>query len=397
MQAPTRRRFLAGSAATLAAAAVPHRIAFGQAAPVKIGILLPYSGTYASLGESITAAFKLRLAEAGTTIAGRPVELIELDSEAAPPKAPQNTKRLVQRDGVDFLVGPVHSGVALAMAQTLRGQDRPLMIIPNAGANQLTRERCAANIFRTSFSNWQTSWPCGKLVADDGHKTLVTITWKYAAGQQHAAAASDHFTNLGGEVMEQIFVPFPDVEFQAHLSQIASLKPDAVFAFFSGGGAVKFVRDYAAAGLKDRIPLYANGFLTDEGVLPAQGEAAEGIKTSMHWAATLDNPANARFKTAYREATGKNADVFAVQGYDTGTLIVRALEAVQGDTDATDEMVQAMERFEFANSPRGVWRLSAARNPIQDFYARRVENGANVILGLAAKALDDPGTGCSSA
>lgn len=393
---PTRRRFLAATAATAAAATfAPTRHVTGQPAPVRIGILLPYTGTYASLGESITDGLKLRLAEAGETVAGRPLEFIQLDSEAAPPKAPQNTRRLVQREQVDILVGPVHSGVALAMAKVLQGQTRPLMIIPNAGANQITRDWCAPNIFRSSFSNWQTSWPCGKIIADDGHKTMIAITWKYAAGEQHATAASDHFESLGGRVVEQIYVPFPDVEFQAHLSEIAAREPDAVFSFFSGGGAVKFVRDYAAAGLKDRIPLYGNGFLTDEGVLPAQGDAAAGIRTSMHWAATLDNPANVRFKPAFSKATGRPANVFAVQGYDTGTMIVRALEAVDGDTDAMDDMIRALEAAEFADSPRGTWRMSAAHNPIQDFYAREVRGGENVILGVSAAALNDPATGCT--
>jgi len=236
---PSRRRFLAATAAAAATAAfAPGRFAIAQSAPLKIGLLLPYSGTYTLLGESITEALRLRLAEAGNGIAGRPVEVIQVDSESDPAKAPQNTKRLVQREEVDILVGPVHSGVALAMAKVLKGQTSPLMIIPNAGANQLTREWCAPNIFRSSFSNWQAAWPCGKLIADDGHKKLVTITWKYAAGEELIGAAVDNFKAHGGEVIEQIFVPFPDVEFQAHLSQIAALKPDAVFTFFSGGAAV---------------------------------------------------------------------------------------------------------------------------------------------------------------
>ncbi len=395
---PSRRRFLAGAAATGAIAStgfVPTRFAIGGQAPVKVGILLPYSGTYASLGEAITNGMKMRIEQAGGTLGGRPVEYIAIDSEASPPQAPRHTKKLVIKDQVDFLVGPVHSGVALAMAQVVAGRDKPIMIIPNAGANALTRGQCARNIFRASFSNWQTCYPCGQVMADDGHKTVVTMTWKYAAGNEIMAAGTELFKEFGGAVIKDIRVPFPDVEFQAHLSEIAALKPDAVLAFFSGGGAIKFVKDYAAAGLKDSIPLYGPGFLT-EGLTEGQGAAAEGIKTTLHYARTLDTPVNRMFLEAYKKAYNKEADVFAVQGFDTGSLLLQAIDATEGDTgaDASPAMIEALSAAEVPDSPRGPWRMSEAHNPIMDIYLRQVEGGVNKILGVASRDLEDPATGC---
>jgi branched-chain amino acid transport system substrate-binding protein len=183
------------------------------------------------------------------------------------------------------------------------------------------------------------------------------------------------------------------VEFQAYLSEIASIKPDAVFSFFSGGGAVKFVKDYAAAGLKDNIPLYGPGFLT-EGVSKAQGAAAEGIKTTLHYAANLDNAANKKFRADYQKAFGKAANVFSVQGYDTGSLLLLAMAAVGGDTGATQEIIAVMAGATISDSPRGSWKMSKAHNPIQDIYLRQVKNGENLVLGIAAKALEDPAKGC---
>jgi branched-chain amino acid transport system substrate-binding protein len=395
---PSRRGFLAGAAAVGVAAGtglLPARFAIGGEAPVKVGILLPYSGTYASLGQAITDGMKLRIEQAGGTLGGRPVEYIAIDSEASPPRAPQHTKKLVIKDQVDFLVGPVHSGVALAMAKVVSGRDKPIMIIPNAGANALTRELCAPNIFRSSFSNWQTCYPCGRVMADDGHKTVVTMTWKYAAGDEIMDAGTELFKEYGGTVIKDIRVPFPDVEFQAHLSEIAALKPDAVLAFFSGGGAVKFVKDYAAAGLKDSIPLYGPGFLT-EGLTEAQGAAAEGIKSTLHYARTLDTPANRMFLEAYQKAHGRDADVFAVQGYDTGSLLLQAISATGGETGngAGVTMIEALSSAEVPDSPRGPWRMSRAHNPVMDVYLRQVEGGVNRILGVASKDLADPATGC---
>jgi len=396
----SRRRFISGAAATagLAAASsfVPTRFAIGATAPVRVGILLPYSGTYAMLGNSITNAFKMRIEQAGGKLGGRAVEYVALDSEMSVPKAPTNTNKLVKKEKVDFVVGPVHSGIAAAMAKIIGPREAPIMIVPNAGNNAITGGLCAPNIFRTSFSNWQPAYPGGKVMADDGHKTCVTIAWKYAAGVQMMAAGKDNFEKHGGNVVKDIPVPFPKVEFQAALSEIASIKPDCVFAFFSGGGAVKFVKDYAAAGLKDNIPLYGPGFLT-EGASKAQGAAAEGIKTTLHYAADLDNPVNKRFRADYKDAFGGDANVFSVQGYDTGTLLSQAMALVKGDTGATQELVAAMETAEIIDSPRGAWKMSKNHNPIQDIYLRQVKSGQNLVLGVAAKGLEDPDAGCKMA
>ncbi len=399
---PSRRRFLAGTAATAGLAAAgsfaPTRFVTAAKAPVKIGILLPYSGTYAMLGNSITNALKMRIEQAGGMLGGRPVEYIAIDSEMSVPKAPTNTNKLIKKEEVDFLVGPVHSGIAQAMARIVGPRGTPIMIVPNAGSNLVTGTLCAPNIFRTSFTNWQPAYPGGKVMADDGHKTCVTIAWKYAAGRQMMDAGADNFQKHGGTVVRDIEVPFPKVGFQAYLSEIASIKPDAVFSFFSGGGAVKFVKDYAAAGLKDKIPLYGPGFLT-EGVSKAQGPAAEGIKTTLHYAANLDNAANKRFRADYVKAFGEKPgpNVFAVQGYDTGSLLVMTLDAVGGDTGATKEIIAAMADATIADSPRGSWKMSKAHNPIQDIYLRQVKDGQNLVLGIAVEALEDPATGCEMA
>jgi branched-chain amino acid transport system substrate-binding protein len=158
---------------------------------------------------------------------------------------------------------------------------------------------------------------------------------------------------------------------------------------------VKFVKDYAAAGLKENVPLLASGFLTD-GLLDAEGEAAEGIVTVLHYADDLDNPADRRFRAAYRERYGEEPDLHSVQGYDTGVLLIEALTAVQGNTGDQAGLIAAMENVEL-DSPRGKVTFSKAHNPIQDIYLREVKDGANRLIKVAAPALDDPATGCEMA
>jgi branched-chain amino acid transport system substrate-binding protein len=390
----SRRSILAGLAAGAGLAAFPAPFVLAKAAKVKVGILLPYSGTYASLGHNITDAMKLAFAAVGNKLGGREIELVQVDSEADPAKATANTNKLVVGEKVDFLTGPVHSGVAMAMAKIAK-EEGTITIVSNAGADAVTRQMCAPNIFRTSFSNWQACFPMGAVMAQRGHKKVVSITWNYAAGKEMIGAFRDGFERAGGAVTKEILIPFPNVEFQANLTEIAALKPDAVFTFFSGGGAVKFVKDYAEAGLKASIPLYGAGFLT-EGTLQAQGAAAEGILTTLHYADSLELPRNHDFRKAFKAATGRDADVFAVQGYDTAQLLMAAMDAVKGDTRARKEMIAAMEGATI-DSPRGRFGFSKSHNPVQDVYLREVRNGDNAVIGIAQKAAADPGTGCKLA
>jgi branched-chain amino acid transport system substrate-binding protein len=376
----------------LAAALVAAPLAAAAQAPkLKVGLMLPYSGTYAALGNAITNGFKLAVEEGGGKLGGREIEIVSVDDESDPAKAPDNANKLIKRDRVDVLVGTVHSGVALAMAKVAR-DNGTLLIIPNAGAGDLTGPLCAPNIFRTSFTNWQPGYAMGKVAAEQKKKTAVTFTWKYAAGEESVAGFKEAFEAGGGKVLKSLALPFPQVEFQSYLTEIAALKPDVVYVFFAGGGAVKFVKDYAAAGLKASIPLYGAGFLTD-GTLEAQGEAAQGVLTTLHYADGLQNAKDAWFRAAYAKAFKAEADVYAMQGYDAAQLLAFGLAAVGGDTSKRKQLVQAMEAARI-ESPRGAMTLSRAHNPVNDIYLRKVEGKENKVVGVAAKALADPARGC---
>jgi branched-chain amino acid transport system substrate-binding protein len=353
--------------------------------------MLPYTGTYAALGTSITNAFKLAIAENGGKVAGREIEYFTVDDESDPAKAPENANKLVKRDQVDVLVGTVHSGVALAMAKIAR-DNNTLLIIPNAGADDITGPLCAANIFRTSFSNSQLGIAMGKVMAEQKKKTAVTFTWDYAAGKESTGGFKEGFEQGGGKVVKEMFLPFPQVEFQSYLTEMAALKPDVVYVFFAGGGAVKFVKDYAAAGLNKTIPLVGPGFLTD-GTLEAQGESAQGLLTTLHYGDGLNNPKNNAFRAAYMKAYKSEPDVYAVGGYDAAQLLIVGMNAVKGDTSKRAELVKAMEGAKI-DSPRGPLALNKGHNPIHDIYLRKVEGKENKVVGVAVKNLTDPPRGC---
>jgi len=369
---------------------------FGVAAqstsgPVKVGLMLPYTGTFAALGNAIENGFKLYVQEQGGKLGGREIEYVKLDDESQPPKATENVNKLIKRDNVDVLVGTVHSGVALAMAKAAKDNDT-LLIIPNAGADAITGPMCAPNIVRSSFSNWQPGYAMGVVAGKKGVKKAMTITWNYAAGAESVKGFAEALEKSGGKVTKELNLPFPNVEFQALLTEIAAQKPDAVYAFFAGGGAVKFVKDYAAAGLNKTIPLYGPGFLTD-GTLQAQGEAAQGMLTTLHYADNLDTPKNNAFRKAYAIAYKSNADVYAVQGYDAAQLLGAGLKAVNGDLKKRDQLTKAMHSVTI-DSPRGKFKLSAAGNPVQDIFLREAKGENNEFVSIAVKALADPARGC---
>ena len=278
--------------------------------PIKVGLMLPTSGTFAELGKTVANGFKLYVSENGGKLAGRMVQYVELDDESDPSKANENANKLVKRDRVDVLVGTIHSGVAMTMARVARDTNT-LMIVPNAGAAEITGSMCAPNVFRTSFSNWQPGYASGLLAARK-HKTAVTISWKYAAGDESVRGFREGFEKGGGKVIKDLNLPFPNVEFQPLLTELATIKPEAAYVFVAGAGQVKFVRDYAAAGLKNSIPLYG-AFIT-EGTLAAQGDAASGLQTALHYADGLKNPKNDAFIASYKKTFNATPDVFAVQG-----------------------------------------------------------------------------------
>lgn len=377
---------------TIATAIAAAGLTSAQAADkIKVGFMLPYTGTYASLGNAITNGFKQYVAENGGKLGGREIEYYTVDDESDPAKATENANKLVKRDKVDLLVGTVHSGVALAMAKVAR-ENKTLLIVPNAGADEITGPLCAPNVFRSSFSAWQPSYAMGEVMAKRGIKKVVTVTWKYSFGLQSVDGFKEAFSKAGGKVEKDMTLPFPNVEFQPFLTEIAAIKPDAVFVFFAGAGAAKFVKDYAAAGLNKSIPLYGPGFLTD-GNLDAMGDAGKGVQTTLHYADSLDNPKDKAFRLAYVKAYKQQPDVYAVQGYDAAQLYQAGLAAAGGDASKREVVIKGMEAARI-DSPRGAFTLSRAHNPVQDIYLREVQGGQNKVVSTAVKSLADPARGC---
>ncbi|MGH2542056.1 MAG: ABC transporter substrate-binding protein, partial [Ardenticatenaceae bacterium] len=281
---------------------------------LKIGLLLPASDIYAVLGESITQGMQLAFAEVDDEVGGRSIEIISEDEGTQPDAALQKARKLVEQDQVGLVAGIVSSGVANTVRDYFHDNQK-LLLIANAGANALTRERMSPYIFRASFSNWQSNWQMGTWAAENVGKRALLSAPDYAAGHEMLSAFSNSFEAAGGEVVQVQLTPFPNIGDPApFMAQIRDAAPEFVYAFYAGAAAVAFVNAYADFGLADTIPLTGAGFMVEQDVLPRLGAAALGVRSALHWASSLTNAENIAFATAFQERTGKQADVYAVQG-----------------------------------------------------------------------------------
>ncbi len=362
----------------------------GGEEPIRIGVVLPYSGVYGQLGQDITDGMNLYLEEQGSEVAGRPIELIQEDTEADPQVGVEAARTLIERDEVSVLTGTVSSAVALGVID-LAERDQIPFVVSNATANDVTR-RGAKYVFRTSASSWQVSHPMGEWLVENGIENVYMSVPDYAAGYEVADGFKEGFTAAGGNLVGESYPPLGTTDYSTYLTTIRQASPQAEWSFYAGTDAVSFVRQYAEAGLKEDIPLYGSGYMVEADTIEAQGEAAEGIRTGLFYAITLDNPENTQFVENFNSQYDRDPSTYAMQGYDTAQLIVKALEATEGDTDP-DTLVDAMENVEF-NSPRGPVRFDENHNPIQNIYIReaREENGTieNVVIDTI-EDVQDPG------
>src|SRR5690349_18393404 len=220
----TRRLVISRGAALVGAASTGlllPQIARAQSNKIRVGFMLPYTGTFAQLGVAIENGVRMAITEKGGKLGGREIEWFKVDDEAEPSKGVENATKLVQRDKVDVLIGTVHSGVQMGIQRVVR-ESGTLCLIPNAGVHAATRSLCAPNVFRTSFTNSQPTLALGQAMMAKGHKKAVWITWKYAAGDEAFEGFKESYTKAGGTIVKELGLPFPNVEFQALLTEIRS-------------------------------------------------------------------------------------------------------------------------------------------------------------------------------
>jgi branched-chain amino acid transport system substrate-binding protein len=333
---------------------------------IKIGVIVTLSGPAAALGQQVRDGFALGVKELGGKMGGKDVDIVAIDDELKPDAAVTKVKGLLERDKVDFVVGPIFSNILQAIHKPVT-DTKTFLISPNAGPSSYAGKECSPFFYVTSYQNDQVHEILGKVAQDRGYKRVYLLVPNYQAGRDSAAGFK---LDYKGEIVEESYMPLGTLDFQPELSKISSLKPDAVFTFMPGGMGVNLVKQYRQAGLADSIPVLS-AFTVDESTLPAQQDAAVGMFGGADWAPNLDNPQSKKFVAGYETAYNAVPGTYAMQAYDTAMLIDSVVKAVKGDLSNKDAVAAALRKADFT-SLRGGFKFNMNGYPIQDFYLTKV-------------------------
>ena len=367
---PSRRKFIvATGAATVLGGYAPGLLAQSKA-PLKLGALNSYSKVFAALGNANLNGMNLYLEENGGSFAGRKVEIIKEDDEINPQVGLQKLKKLVESDKCDLITGIQASNVAMAAVDYFR-QSKAFFLCSGAGVTALSYVK-VPYFFRCSLSARTLNTTMGDWYYDNVGKDAVFISSDFTAGYTTRDEFKSTFLPRGGKVTKEIFVPLGNNDFSAYLADIRSIGPAGVYSFFAGTDAVRFVKQYAEYGVKAKSRLCGSGFIADSDTLPAQGRDALGIVNTLHYADTLDNPANVKFVAAYLAKYKEYPSVYSEYGYVAAQLLHDALKAVDGNTQDKDKLRAALLALKI-NAPRGPFSFDPnTQSSIHNIYIREV-------------------------
>ena len=366
----SRRLFVASTVASTVAAAFVRTPAFA-AETVKVGLILPMTGPFASTGRQVQAGINAFQALKGNTAGGKTVEVVLRDDGGVADQTRRIAQELITSDGANLLMGFGLTPLALSVAPLLSQAKIPA-IITSATTSIITSK--SEYYARTSMAGPQSAVPVAAWAMENGIKKTVTLVTDYGPGIDIEKGYVDAYKEKGGEIVESIRVPLQNPDFAPFLQRVLDAKPDALFVFVPSGQGAIFMKQFAERGLKDAgIKLIATGDVTDDGLLQGMGPAALGVITGHFYSANHDSPENKAYVAEVRKANNNMRPNFmSVGGYDAMQLTYLALEKTGGDTDGT-KLIEAMKGQSWV-SPRGSMSIDAGtRDPIQDIYIREVK------------------------
>lgn len=374
----TLRRTILSGMLGLALAGSTSTLALAQDA-LKIGLILPMTGPFASTGRQIDAAVKLFLAQQGAVHGGRKLEVVLKDDTGNADQTRRLAQELVVNDKVAVLAGFGLTPLAMATAQIATQAKVPQIVMAAATA---TITEASPYIVRTSFTLPQASEPMADWAAANGVKKVFTVVTDYGPGIDAETSFANKFKGAGGTV-ESVRVPLRNPDFAPFLQRVSEAKPDALFVFVPSGVGAQFMKQFVERGLdKAGVRLIGPGDVVDDDILEGMGEVALGTITTHHYSAAHDSPANKAFVQAFQKANpGMRPNFMAVGGYDGMVLIARALEATKGDATG-DKLIAAMKGASW-ESVRGPVTIDPdTRDIIQNIYVRKTEKVGSELFNV---------------
>jgi len=358
---------------------------------LKIGLVLPMTGPFASTGKQIDAAVKLYLAQNGATVAGRKVEVILKDDGGVADATRRLSQELVVNDKVVVLAGFGLTPLAFATAPVATQSKTPMVVM--AAATSSVTER-SPYIVRTSFTLPQVTVAVAEWANKNKLKKFVTLVSDYGPGIDAEKTFKERVQLNGGQVIAELRVPVANPDFAPFLQRVRDAQPEALFVFVPSGVGSAFMKQFAERGLdKAGIRLIATGDLVDDDILNNMGDVALGVVSSHHYSAAHPSAMNKKFVEAFGKANGgMRPNFFAVSGYDGMRVIMEGLKATKGA--GGDALLDAMKGQVF-ESPRGPVLIDAqTRDIVQDVYVRKVERVGGQLYNVefdVQTAVKDPG------
>jgi len=337
---------------------------------VKVGLILPMTGPFASTGRQVEAGINAYMALNGDTVAGKKIEVVLRDDGGGADQTRRIAQELVVNDGVKLLMGFGLTPLAMSVAPVLNQAKIPA-IITSATTSAIMPQ--SQYYVRTSMAGPQSAVPVATWAVQNNLKRVVTLVSDYGPGIDIEQGFTNQFKKEGGTIVEAIRVPLANPDFAPFLQRVRDAKPDAVFTFVPAGIGAQFMKQYIDRGLADAgIKLIATGDVTDDDLLNGMGPAAKGVITGHFYSALHDSPENKAFVEQVKKANNMRPNFMAVGGYDAMALAYAALKKTDGDTDGT-KLVEAMKGMSWM-SPRGPITIDpATRDIVQDIYMREVK------------------------
>jgi branched-chain amino acid transport system substrate-binding protein len=345
-----------------------------SSAPIKIGVNLPLSGVFALVGHEANKGVSMFLDSIGGTVAGRKIEVIFEDETVHVNTAVSKVRKLLESDGVSALLGGVATPVIYATVPMMIKAKTPYIVTVGGGSEISRKSKRNPYTFRTSYNIWSETYPFARWAVQNGIKSAYIFCPDYAAGKEFSDAFKAGFKSAGGTISGESFAPLSTTDFVPYITKIAQTKPEAVFSFWAGAAAIRYLTTAKQLGFNKSTQLLLNGFAVDNDTLPATGTAAAGSISVHCWDYGLKNQANQVFVKEYEKRNnGKRPSYLPLFGWDALHTVVSAIEKVGGDVEDKKKFAEAFEGLSF-DSPRGRLTIDAKTHDIvQDLYVRKAE------------------------
>jgi len=365
-----RRAVLKGTLAAGAAASALVPAAVAQPGPIKIGFLTIKTGPLASGGLQMEQGLLTFLKQRGNMLAGRPVELQTGDTAGNPAQARTKTQELVERFGVQVLIGPLAAFEALAIDDYIRSSKTPILTV--AGAEDMTQRKPNPWLVRPSTTSAQCSYPMADYAAKELKlKRAITIADDFAYGHENVAGFQRVFEDTGGKVIQKIFTPLNAPDYGTYLSQFKNA--DCLYTGHAGSNGLKLIRQLAEYGLKSKFTIVANFTPIDESVLQQMGEEGVGSYSCCWYSAVLDNPVNKKFVEDIRRDYKTDPGVYAAETYVAAEMLEATLKSINGKIEDKDVFMKALRGVNVKETLRGPLHFDSLGNSVGPLYIRKVE------------------------